>query len=270
MHRVLREKEIHVPESDAAGGEKGPSLLFIHGAGGNASVWDEQASFFLGKSRVFRLELPGHGSSSGPGEEGIPAYAEWVRGIIESAGEPVVAIGHSMGGAIALHLALDPPPFLLGIVLMGTGARLGVMPAIFQLLETDPEGFFRTIDLVSYGPSASQELKKKGTDAIRRCPLPVILKDFRACNRFDVKARLQEIKLPTLILCGEEDKLTPVKYSAFLSEHIPGSRLVLIPQAGHMVMVEKPEPVNTAIEEFISLFSSNRPPTPCRARGGPV
>jgi pimeloyl-ACP methyl ester carboxylesterase len=254
MRVTIRGTEIHILESGPAGGEKGPSLLFIHGAGGNASVWEEQASFFRGMSRVFRVELPGHGKSSGLGEAEIPAYAEWVRGFLASASSPgpVVVIGHSMGGAVAIHLALDPPRSLLGIVLMGTGARLGVMPAIFQLLETDPEGFFRTIDLVAYGPSVSEELKKRGTDMIRECPIPVILKDFRACDRFDLKARLQEIRLPTLIICGEEDKLTPVKYSIFLNERIPGSRLVLIPQAGHMAMVEKPEVVNRAIEDFLS------------------
>ncbi|MEW6664254.1 MAG: alpha/beta hydrolase [Thermodesulfobacteriota bacterium] len=254
MRVTIRGTEIHVVESEPAGGERGPSLLFIHGAGGNASIWDEQASFFCGRSRVFRLDLPGHGRSSGRGEDGIQAYTEWVRGFVESAScpEPVVVIGHSMGGAIALQLALDPPAMLHGMVLMGTGARLGVMPAIFQLLEADPEGFFRTIDLVAYGSSASKELRKKGTDTIRGCPLPVILKDFRACDRFNVKNRLQEIKLPTLIVCGEEDKLTPVKHSVFLSEHIPGSRLVLIPEVGHMAMVEEPVTVNTAIEDFLS------------------
>ena len=254
MRVTIRGTEIHILDSDAGGGQKGPSLLFIHGAGGNASIWDEQASFFRGKARVFRVELPGHGSSSGLGEDQVPVYAEWVRGFLESASSPgpVVVIGHSMGGAVALHLALDPPPSLLGIVLMGTGAKLGVMPAIFQLLESDPEGFFRTIDLVAYGPTASRELKKKGTDIVRRCPVAVISKDFRACDRFDVRARLPEIRLPSLILCGEEDQLTPIRYSTFLHEHIPGSRLVVIPEAGHMAMVEKPEAVNAAIKEFLS------------------
>jgi pimeloyl-ACP methyl ester carboxylesterase len=254
MRVRIRATEIHVLESEGSGADTSPSLLFVHGAGGNASIWDEQASFFQGKARIFRVELPGHGGSSGRGEEGIPDYAQWVRGFLEIGPYPgpFVVIGHSMGGAVALQLALEPPPSLGGIVLIGTGAKLGVMPAIFQLLETDPEGFFRTIDLVAYGPDAPADLKKRGTDAVRTCPIPVITKDFRACSRFDVRARLHEIRLPTLILCGEEDKLTPVRYSTFLAEHIPGSRLVLIPEAGHMVMMERPEPVNGAILEFLS------------------
>ncbi|MBN2123176.1 MAG: alpha/beta hydrolase [Deltaproteobacteria bacterium] len=254
MIATNRRTGIHILESDPEDRQTAPSLLFIHGAGGNATVWDEQASAFRGKARVYRLELPGHGSSSGLGEDRIPAYGEWVRGFLEGAScrGPVVAVGHSMGGAVVLQLALDPPPLLRGIVLIGTGAKLGVMPAIFQLLATDPEGFFRTIDLVAYGPTASEEFKKKGTAMIRRCPVEVISKDFRACDRFDVRAKLPDIRIPSLILCGQEDKLTPVRYSTFLHERIPCSRLVVIPDAGHMVMVERPEPVNQAIEEFLS------------------
>lgn len=254
MRVTIRGTDIHITDSGPAEGGEGPTLLFIHGAGGNASVWDAQASFFSATSRVLRFELPGHGASPGPGEEDIAAYTGWVRGFLDSASSPgaTVVVGHSMGGAVALHLALEPPPSLLGVVLIGTGARLGVMPAIFQLLQSEPEGFFRTIDLVAYGPDASGDIKKKGTDMIRRCPLPVILKDFRACDRFDVKARLQEIRLPALVLCGEEDKLTPVTYATFLHERIPGSRLVLVPRAGHMVMVENPGAVNAAIRDFLS------------------
>ncbi|MBN1102319.1 MAG: alpha/beta hydrolase [Deltaproteobacteria bacterium] len=254
MHVTIRGTRIHIRQTLPVGGEREPSLVFVHGAGGDATIWDDQAAFFRGKHRVFCMELPGHGDSSGDGEDSISAYVDWVRGAIEVGlpSERIVLAGHSMGGAIALHFALNPPPALQGIVLLGSGARLGVMPAIFKMLKNDPEAFYGTIDMSAFAPSASAEIRQKVNRSIRACPPGVTLKDFRGCNGFDIRDRLREIALPSLIVCGQEDRLTPVKYSGYLHEHIPGSRLVLIPHAGHMVMAEKAEAVNEALEEFVA------------------
>ena len=79
----------------------------------------------------------------------------------------------------------------------------------------------------------------------------MLYRDLSACNVFDVMTRLQEIHLPTLILCGEEDRLTPVKYSQYVQHHITGSVLHVIPGASHYVMREKAEAVNAAIDEWM-------------------
>ena len=84
----------------------------------------------------------------------------------------------------------------------------------------------------------------------------MILEDFKACNRFDIREKLKEIRRPTLILCGQEDRLTPVKYSTYLHENIPNSRLLLIPKAGHVVMAEQPEPLNRALEAFLDAIQA--------------
>jgi pimeloyl-ACP methyl ester carboxylesterase len=257
MHVTIRGTRIHIRQTQPGGGEREPSLLFVHGAGEDATIWDDQASFFRGTHRVFCMELPGHGDSSGDGEDRISAYADWVRNAVEVGlpSERIVVAGHSMGGAVALHLTLDPPAAIQAVVLVGSGAKLGVMPAIFEMLENDPEVFYRTIDMAAFASSAPAQLRQKVNSSIRRCPPGVTLKDFRGCNDFDVRARLAEIALPTLIVCGEEDRLTPVKYSEYLHEHIPGSHLVLIPHAGHMVMVEKAKAVNEALERFVAGLS---------------
>jgi pimeloyl-ACP methyl ester carboxylesterase len=238
------------------GTEKGPSLLFIHGAGGNAEIWEGQGVFFEDKHSVFRLDLPGHGGSGPRGEERISAYAEWVRlGVQKLFGEgPFVLIGHSMGGAIVLELALNPPDGLRGIVLVGSGAKLAVTRAIFQMLRENPEAFFESIDQFAFSSAAPTALRERFVRMTRSCPPPVIYNDFQACDHFDVRSRLPEIKLPTLVLCGEEDQLTPVKYSRYLHENITPSRLVLIPHAGHMVMAEQPDVLNRAIKAFLDTL----------------
>ena len=247
---------LQVLEPEPRGTEKDPSLLFIHGAGGNGEIWEEQVGFFKGKHSVFRIDLPGHGGSDSPGEDRISAYAAWVRRSAEKvfAKKPFVLVGHSMGGAIVLELALTPPEGLKGIVLVGTGAKLAVTHAIFQMLSENPELFFESISQFSFSSAAPVALREQFVRVTRRCPPPVIFNDFKACDHFDIRNRLPEIKLPTLVLCGEEDQLTPVKYSRYLHENIAASRLVLIPNSGHMVMVEQPDLFNQSITFFLDTL----------------
>jgi pimeloyl-ACP methyl ester carboxylesterase len=255
---MVRGAAIHVTEPESGGREKEPSLLFLHGAGGDAAIWDAQAAYFRGRHPVYCLELPGHGLSAGHGEDEIASYAECVHTALEAGLPPRewVVVGHSMGGAVALQLALDHPACLKGIVLAGTGAKLGVLPIIIKLLETDPEAFYRTIDLAAFCSNTPAQIREISSRSIRRCPPQVALKDFKACNRFDVRNRLGEISLPSLIICGENDRLTPVRYSEFLHQHIRSSRLVLIPEAGHMLMAEKPDAFNEALHGFLDEISN--------------
>ena len=156
-----------------------------------------------------------------------------------------------MGGAIILELALKPPDGLKGIVVVGSGAKLAVTRAIFQMLSENPEAFFQSIDQFAFSSAAPQASRERFVRVTRQCPPSVIFNDFKACDHFDIRNRLPEIKLPTLVLCGEEDQLTPVKYSRYLHENIATSRLVLIPQAGHMVMAEQPDLFNRAVTSFL-------------------
>ena len=246
-------KALHTLDPVPRGTEKAPSLLFIHGAGGNGELWEEQAGFFEGKHSAFRLDLPGHGRSESPGEESIHAYAKWVRLCSEKlfSRKPFVLVGHSMGGAIVLDLAHNPQEGLKGIVLVGSGAKLSVTRAIFQMLSENPEAFFETLDRFAFSSTAPGTLKERVVRLTRQCPPSVIFNDFKACDLFDMRDRLPEIALPSLVLCGEEDQLTPVKYSRYLHEHMTSSRLVVIPHGGHMVMAEQPDPVNKAIQAFL-------------------
>ena len=246
--------DIRIVEPEIKGSEKAPNIIFVHGAGGNFSIWDAQEDYFRVRHLTYRMELPGHGGSGGSGEEEIPAYARWVRITIEEAfsTNPCVLVGHSMGGAIVLELATNPPGTIKGIVLVATGAKLGVVPAVFRMLKENPETFFQTIDRTAFGADCPREIRERLTQPMRECPPSVILKDLKACDRFDIRNRLKEVLLPTLIICGEEDQLTPLKYSEYLKENITASRLTVIPRAGHMVMAERPELLNRALESFIA------------------
>jgi len=238
-----------------------PTLVFIHGAGGDATLWDAQEKDLGRRHALLRLELPAHGGSSGKGEEQIPAYARWVEAVLTERvnPKPYILVGHSMGGAIAMEIVAGQPAGLVGLVLLGTGAKLGVSPVIFRLLREDPEGFVQTIDRAALGPNASSEVRQAVEASIRRCHPAILLGDFLACDRFDMRERMGRIRVPVLIVCGEEDRLTPPAYAEYLHREIEDSYRVEIPGAGHMVMLEAPEQVNREMETFIGRVTSRVP-----------
>ncbi|HSQ40440.1 MAG TPA: alpha/beta hydrolase [Anaerolineales bacterium] len=229
-----------------------PPLVFIHGAGGTHLHWPPQVRRLIGQ-RIFALDLPGHGKSGGVGSQSIAGYARAVVDFLDvNHFNTAVFIGHSMGSAIALTLALEFPKRVLGLGLVGSGARLRVSPQILE--NTTSEAMFplavKLISDAEFSPSVNPRLKELAARQMAEIRPSVLHGDFLACNEFDVMGRLGEISVPTLILCGAEDLLTPVKYSEFLHAHIPASRLVTFPGAGHMVMLEHPTAVADALAEF--------------------
>lgn len=183
----------------------------------------------------------------------IDGYADWVAAEIGNRGwAPAAVCGHSMGGAMAQTLALRYPGLLGALVLVGTGARLKVLPNLLASLSSDYPAAVDSIMKMAFGPSAPASMLRKSARQMLRVPVGVTLGDFQACDRFDIRAEVERIRVPTLIICGSEDRMTPPRYAEFLKEKIPASKLVLIPGAGHMVMLEKPDEVNAALADFLA------------------
>lgn len=227
-------------------------LVLVHGGGGIGQLWQHQLLAF---PRAVAPDLPGH--PEGPGLSTVPDMAGWIVRLIEARGlAPVVLGGHSLGGAVALQAALLAPQRLRGLILIGAGARLRVRPEVFELLRTDYDRAADELLRWWFSPQAAPRVVDRARTALRALPPMVVHDDFWATDRFDCMDRVHEIALPTLILCGEEDRMTPVKYSEYLHQRIPGAHLVVIPGAGHMVMLEQPHAVNEAIADFLRQFDT--------------
>jgi pimeloyl-ACP methyl ester carboxylesterase len=228
-------------------------VLFIHGAGGGEFTWSYQKGFFKRQFDPIIVELPGHGKSEGEGEQEIGRYAEHVYAFLKAKGLLKVSlVGHSMGGAIVQTLALTHPELIHKIVLVGTGARLRVYPGILNGIKNHFEESVPKIVRFAFSRKASMDLIVKGTSNLMRCRPEVLYGDFLACDRFDLMKEVDKIDLPTLILSGEEDEMTPVKYSQFLHGRIKGSEMDILPDAGHMVMMESPQVFNEKVQKFIA------------------
>jgi pimeloyl-ACP methyl ester carboxylesterase len=228
------------------------TLVFVHGAGGSHLNWPPQLRRLAG-ANTYALDLPGHRKSEGQGRTSISAYADFVAAFLETLGlERVILVGHSMGGATALDFALRYPEKLAGLVLVGSGARLRVAPAILDGIHRDFKATVRLICDYAFALDEPEQLKREGRRQMGQTHPDVLYGDFAACDTFDVMDRLGEICCPTLAICGTADRLTPPKYSIYLHDNIPNAQLVLIEGAGHMVMLEQPEAVTQAIAGFIA------------------
>ena len=231
----------------------GPTLVLVHGAGGRADLWQPQLDGLADVARMVALDLPGHGPLRGRGGVSVPAYAEWLAGFLATldAG-PVVLVGHSMGGAIAQALALARPDHLAGLILVGTGARLRVLPRIVELLREGSGEGLRVIRDLSFAEGAPPDIVEAVERTLREGTPLVTLGDYLACDQFDVRDRLSGIRTPTLVVTGAEDRLVPLKYGRFLADAISGARFVEIAAAGHFPHLEQPAAVNAAIREFLA------------------
>ena len=218
-------------------------------------MWTRQLEGLADLARVIALDLPGHGRSDGAVPSRIEDAALSVAHFLDALGVPKVVIGgHSMGGAIAQQFALDYPERVGGLVLVGTGARLRVLPRLLDLLASDyGEGIRLLMDLaVAAGAPA---LLKDSLHRLTAANAPgVVLADLRACDAFDVLDRIGTVRTPTLAICGEEDQLTPPKYTRFFGQRIAGATTVIVPGSGHYVQMERPEEMTAALRRFLQAL----------------
>jgi len=236
----------------ASAGAGSPTVCLVHGTGGSSQVWTRQLEDVADVAHIVALDLPGHGRSSGTMPKGIEQAAAAVADFLDAlAIDRVVIGGHSMGGAIAQQFALSYPQRVAGLILIGTGARLRVLPRLLDVLASDERAGVDLLMSLAVGAQAPAELKAALHRSTANNPAGVVLGDLQACDRFDVMSRIATVTAPTLVMCGSEDQLTPAKYSRFLGERIAGARVVVVPGAGHYVQVEKPRETTAAIREFL-------------------
>lgn len=237
----------------------GDGLLFLHGAGGRPLVWQHQLLAF---PRARAVDLPGRGEV--PWEDGpatVDTYLAALRRHLGPPGPagPRILAGHSLGGAIALWWALRYPEEVRALVLVGTGARMRVAPAFLGGIAAGDAAALEAFGAMWFGSQAPLRLRDHSLALLRATPAPLLSADLRAADGFDVMAEVDALAQPALVICGADDRLTPVKYSRYLHDRIRGSTLVVVEGAGHMVMLERPEAVNAAIGAFLERLDALGP-----------
>ena len=228
-------------------------LIFIHGAGNTSKVWHYQIEHFPDAEAV---NLPGH-LSPGSSCTSVEHYVDWLHGyILEQKYSDPVLIGHSLGGAVAQLYALKYPRDIMALILIGTGARLRVAPELLSLIRDgieNPSSWLENFVKPLYSRVAP-EVGEKIIEKIAQSGAAVQLNDMLCCEKFDIMDKVHRIKVPTLLLYGSEDEMTPPKYGSYLAAKIQGAKLAIIDGGTHLVFAEKPEAANQAIKQFLGTL----------------
>jgi pimeloyl-ACP methyl ester carboxylesterase len=230
-----------------------PAVIFIHGAGGNHLYWPPEIRRLAGQ-RIYAIDLPGHGKSEGIGRQSIADYAACVLAFMDELKmRKAIFIGHSMGGAIAQELALNHPGRTLAIGLISTAAQLRVNPVLIE--NTFSQATFplavQAINDWAFGSQTDVRLKELSIQRMSEVRSSVFHGDFIACDTFNILSCVEKVKVPTLIICGSDDKMVPLHFSQFLNEKIKKSLLHVVDGAGHMVMLENPSVVANMLKLFL-------------------
>jgi len=233
------------------------TLVFIHGSGGDHTIWLHQCTRLKNAFNIAALDLPGHGRSEGRGEQEVAAYVEWVRQMLEALDiEKPVLVGHSLGAAISLHYALTYGGRLAGIVPVGGGITMPVNQLILEGLKSDPATVMAMAVKFSVAKSNRERLSEILIKRMSSVNPDILHGDFLACDKHDMTKTVSRIRVPALVICGDEDKMTPPEMSRYLTEQIPGAQLALIKNAGHFVMLENVEGFNQALRAFVESLPS--------------
>jgi len=225
-------------------------VLLVHGAGGTSAVWLTTIHRLARLRRAVAFDLPGHGRSTGT----VATADDWVQAIGQTAAGlclgPSVLVGHSLGGVAVLAAALAWPDKVAGLVLVTTGARLGVSARTLDRIENDWAHWQETIQEMGHSPDTPLDTRRRSAAIGLGASQAQTLADFRAVPGLDLRSRLGEVACPTLVISGTHDMMVPAKYSAALAEGIPGARHVTL-AAGHYPMNEQPDAFAAAIAEFV-------------------
>ncbi|HEY3312938.1 MAG TPA: alpha/beta hydrolase [Anaerolineales bacterium] len=234
-----------------------PAVILIHGAGGSHLYWPPEIRR-LKNQRVYAIDLPGHGKSEGIGRQSIVDYA---HSVLEFMGalkiQKAVFVGHSMGGAVALWLGIHNPSRTLGMGLISTAPRLRVSSELLSsssVAATLPLAVKASVEM-SFGPHADPRLKELAAQRMAEVRYPVLYGDFLACSVFDESNLVGRAKAPALIICGTEDKMTPLRYSEAMHRRLKKSIFHPVEGAGHMVMLEQPLMIANILDVFLNEIS---------------
>ena len=233
-------------------------LLFIPGAGHNSTIWHYQTNYFKNSRGV---NLPGH--PEGEPCSSLEDYARWLRQyIVSSKLEDVVLVGHSMGGAVSIVYALNYPGTIKGLVLLGTVGKSRTNPKFLRIIETGvtrPDVWLDTFVKPHY-TRVDPVLRERIVSEIADIGAGVQLNDFKCVDNFNILDEVHRIKVPVLIICGSNDRMTPVKYSRYLAERFHDAQIEIIEDGSHVMFIEKPDEVNSVIERYLRKLDTGEVP----------
>ena len=239
-----------------------PTVVFVHGAGMDRTVWSLQSRYFAHHGRsVIAVDLPGHGLSEGAPLSSIEAIADWLSRLLDAAGVAEATVtGHSMGAISALEFAARHPARARAVALLGVAPSMPVHPALLEAAQANDH---LAVDLVtSWAHGTTGHLGGNttpglwmlggGSRLLERAAPGVLHNDLAACSAYEGgQTAAGKVACDCLLVLGSDDKMTPFKAGAGLAGLIAGARVARIEGSGHMMMLEKPDETLAALKGFL-------------------
>jgi len=266
MHKIINKKETNI----LTGGyklknSKFPTLIMIHGAGMNGTVWQMQTRYLANKGlNVLSVDLPGHGYSQGKALDSIEKMSLWLIQFMDQLNiKSAIIAGHSMGSLIALESANNDKKRVKGIILLGSSSSMPVHPDLIEAARNNLPLAAEMITDWSYGktqhigghPLPGYWMIDSSIQLITESLPGVLLKDLIACNEYkNTLITIENIEQQILLISGIEDKMTPIKKAKELTISNKKAKISILDKCGHMMMIEKPREVTKLIYNFNKKF----------------
>ncbi len=239
--------------NDGRESDDDPTLLFIHGLGGNYLQWPPRLRR-MARVRAVAVDLPGHRQSGGKAADSVAGYMRWLDGFVQSLqAERLVLVGYSLGGAIALNFARSQ--HVAGLALVACGASF----AFVEPEHVDQPTGDALVDWIveaASGGTTTEIIRERLRQSLVECSVYTLRSDLSAARQFDANSA-QEICAPVELISGSEDGIaTPAAVDA-LHHLLPTSEWTMIEGASHMLLWEKESEVSAAIRSLIERVKSN-------------
>lgn len=244
---------------------EGPPLLLLHGLGSSGADWLLQRAVFARRYRVLTFDLRGHGRSAPIPTTSVDRYTVDVATFLDATNwRQVHVVGLSLGGMVAQRLALDRPDLVASLILVNTCARLRisllVLPILFLRLwavaRTDPQRLGRSVAANLFPHPDQRPLYEETARRYSQNDLRCYRAAMIAAGRFNVKAELGRLSMPTLVVAGDRDTVISWPHKVRLARLIPGARLAVIHNSGHATPMDQPARFNRTVLDFLDRVTS--------------
>lgn len=262
MELTVDSRKAYAYTANRAFDARRPTVVFIHGAANDHSVWALQSRYFAYHGwNALAVDLPGHGKSEGEALDSIAALAGWVVKLLDAAGAREAAlVGHSMGSLVALETAARHPDRVSCIALVGTAVPMPVSEALLSASGANDHVAYEMIN--AYAHSSAAQLGGNRVPGawmlgasmrlMERSAPGVLHADFRACNGYgDGLEAAGKVKCPALLVLGKRDLMTPPRAAQAVAQALANARVVTLEGAGHALMAEQPDEVLDALIGFL-------------------
>jgi pimeloyl-ACP methyl ester carboxylesterase len=237
------------------------SVMFIHGAANDHSVWQLQSRYFAYHGfNVLAVDLPAHGKSTGPASPSIQNMAAWAVSVLDAVGiEKATLVGHSMGSLIALEAAASAPQRVEKLVLVASAFPMKVSDDLLNTARAHDHAALEMINVWSHSAPGQtggnrvpgQWIMGGSMRLLERTAEP-LYNDFDACNRYaNGTDSAAKVACPVLMISGSRDLMTPPRSAKPLAEKLADVKTVTIAGSGHDLMAEQPDAVLDALISFI-------------------